>query len=80
MDKQNITLSIPRDLLQRVKILAAKKNTSISAMLAEALDDLVTREEGYQSARRRHTRALREASSLGTYGVAPASRDDLHGR
>ena len=80
VEKQNITLAIRKDLLQRVKILAVRQSTSVSAMLSEVLEDLVRREEGYRAARRQHTRALREGCELGTYGTVDWSRDDLHGR
>ncbi len=33
MEKQNVTLALPRDLLKRVKIMAAEKDTSILALL-----------------------------------------------
>ena len=34
---QNFTLSIPRDLLRRAKILAVQEDTSLSGLLAQAL-------------------------------------------
>lgn len=33
MDKQNVTLSIPEDILQKAKIWAAKQNISLSNLL-----------------------------------------------
>lgn len=33
--KQNITLSIEKDLIRKAKILAARKDTSISKLLSE---------------------------------------------
>ncbi len=38
MGKQNITLSLPKDLLRRVKILAARQDTSVSALMEHLLD------------------------------------------
>ncbi|HEY3245663.1 MAG TPA: ribbon-helix-helix protein, CopG family, partial [Phycisphaerae bacterium] len=37
---QNVTLSVPRDLLKRVKRLAADRDTSVSALMTEALSRL----------------------------------------
>src|SRR6185295_15165019 len=39
-DNQNITLSLPRQLLKRVKRVAADRDTSVSALMAEALGRL----------------------------------------
>jgi hypothetical protein len=80
VEKQNITLSIRKEILQKVKLLAVKRETSVSAMVTEALEGLVTQAEGYQAARRNHLRTLREESSLCTYGEANWKRDDLHDR
>ena len=80
MDKQNITLSIRKDILQKVKILAVKRSTSVSALLTELLEEIVARDEGYQAARQEHTRLLKDGFDLGTYGSADWSRDDLHDR
>jgi len=80
MEKQNITLSIRKDILQKVKLLAVKRETSVTAMVSDALEELVTREEGYQAAKRNHMRMLREASELCTYGETSWKRDDLHER
>jgi len=78
MDKQNITLSIRKDILQKAKILAIKRSTSLSAMLSNALEELVNQDEAYRVARSRHLRILREDSELGTYGELQWMREDLH--
>lgn len=80
MDKQNITLSIRKDILQKVKILAVKRSTSVSALLTEVLEEIVVRDEGFRAARQEHTRLLKEGMELGTYGTTDWSRDDLHDR
>ena len=54
MDKQNITLSIRKDILQKVKILAATQNTSVSALLTGYMEDIFRCEEGSQIARKKH--------------------------
>ena len=80
MGRQNITLSIQKELLQKVKILAVKQNTSVSALLTEMMEEIVAREEGYQNARQSHLRLLQDESNLGTYGAVDWSRDELHER
>ena len=49
--KTNVTLKIETDLLREARILAAEEGTSISAMLAERLEQAVLERRGYQQAR-----------------------------
>ena len=37
---QNVTLSIPKDILRKAKILAVQKNTSLSGLLTQTLTEL----------------------------------------
>jgi predicted transcriptional regulator len=77
---QNITLRLPRELLKRVKRLAAERDTSMSALMAAALARLADEDRRYSTARRRSLAALRAPGSLGTGGHTSWSRDDLHER
>lgn len=77
---QNITLSVPRDVLKRVKRLAADRETSVSALMTEALARLADEDRRYSAARRRALAALRSARSLGTGGRRTWTRDELHER
>jgi predicted transcriptional regulator len=79
-ETQNVTLSLPRELLKRAKRLAADRDTSVSALMAEALAQLADDDRRYSAARRRALAALAEARSLGTHGRATWTRDDLHER
>jgi hypothetical protein len=79
-DNQNITLSLPRELLKRVKRLAADRETSVSSLMSEALARLANEDRRYSAARRRALAALRSSSSLGTGGRRTWSRDELHER
>ena len=77
---QNITLSVPRELLKRVKRLAADRDTSVSSLLKEALTRLADEDRRYSAARKRALTALRSPGSLGTRGRRTWSRDELHER
>ena len=79
-ETQNVTLSLPRQLLRQIKRLAVDRDTSVSALLVEALSKLADRDRRYASARKRSLSAMKEATSLGTGGTATWSRDDLHAR
>ena len=60
MERQNITLSIPKDLLQKAKIIAVKNNTSLSGLLSDFIARIANEEEAYQMARTRHRRLLKK--------------------
>jgi hypothetical protein len=78
MSKQNITLSLSRQTLRKAKVLAARRATSISGLLAEQIETLVGEEEAYERAERQALSLLDQGFHLG--GVIRASRDELHER
>jgi Arc/MetJ-type ribon-helix-helix transcriptional regulator len=77
---QNITLRLPRELLRRIKRLAADRDTSVSALMTEALTRLADEDRRYLATRKRALAALRSAPSLGTGGHSGWSREELHER
>ena len=79
-DNQNITLSLPRQLLKRVKRVAADRDTSVSGLMTESLVRLADEDRRYAAARKRSVAALRSPPSLGTDGRRTWSRDELHER
>jgi hypothetical protein len=80
MKTQNITLSLPKDLLLKVKLLAVQRQTSVSGLLAQTLTELVREHDSYERARQRHLRTLREGLDLGTGGYIRFAREELHER
>ena len=48
---QNITLSLPKPVLRKVKILAVERQSSVSALLTGFLEEIVEREDAYAAAR-----------------------------
>lgn len=77
---QNITLSLPKDMLLKVKLLAVNRQTSVSSLLVQTIEKLVEQKEAYTHARRRHLQWLETAADLGTRGQISTSRDELHER
>lgn len=80
METRNITLSLSEELLQEVKVLAARRRTSVSALLAGMLRELIERETGYALARDRELAVLERGLDLGTGGEIGWRRDELHER
>lgn len=79
-ESRNITLSLPEPLLRKVKIMAAERHTSVSRLLADTLEVLVSGEAGFERAKRRSLKRLDAGYDLGTKGNARWARDDLHAR
>lgn len=80
MDKQNITLSLPKDVLREAKHLAVDQGISLSGFLVEALMDRVKQLREIQRAGARQRSLMRRGLKLGTHGKATWSRDELHAR
>lgn len=79
-DRQNVTLSLPKDVLRKAKIIAIERNTSLSGLLTQLLMEAVKQEERYETSMRNHLKYLEEASDLGTEGRITWKREELHER
>ncbi len=80
MANRNITLSLPEDTLQEVKIIAVKQGTSVSSLLTGLLAELIGRETGYRQAEQEFMMLAETGFDLGTQGQVTTSRDALHER
>ena len=76
--KQNITLSINKDLIRKAKILAAQKQTSISGMLSRELQKIIDDSEEYELFKRKALININQGFHLG--GKIAASREERHER
>jgi hypothetical protein len=76
--KQNITLSLDRNVLKKVKVLAAKRDVSVTRLLAEELTMIVHEDDHYESSKRRAIARLKKGFHLG--GLTFTRRDELHER
>ena len=76
--KQNITISVKRDLLRRARALAVERRTSVSRLLAEELERQVGDARAYAASRRKALALLKQGLHLGGHGIA--NRDALHDR
>jgi len=78
MKATNITIKIESDLAQEAKVLAAKRGTSLSRLVAEQLMVMVREDQVYAAAKRRALRRLMRGYNLGW--EKSANREDLHDR
>ncbi len=76
--KQNITLSIEKELIKKGKIIAAHKDTSVSKMIGNLLKDLVDHNERFEASRRNAIAILKKSYNLG--GQIRWKRKDLYER
>ena len=76
--RQNLTVSLPRETIHKAKVLAARRATSVSGLLAEQIELLVGEDEAYERAKRQAFQLLEQGFHLG--GTVRASRDELHER
>jgi hypothetical protein len=76
--KQNITLSIDKELLKSARVLAALRQTSISRMLSDELKKLVEDSNQYETAKKKALDYINQGFHLG--GEITVSREELHDR
>jgi len=74
--KTNITLKLDAGLLREMRVLAAEEGTSISALLADKLEQIIRERKAYDRAKKRALARLREGFDL--QWSRPSSRDELH--
>ncbi|MBW1718332.1 MAG: CopG family transcriptional regulator [Deltaproteobacteria bacterium] len=80
MERRNVTLSIPRQLLKQAKIIAASQDKSLSQFFSESLEEKVREKTDYSKAQKRQMWLLKKGLDSGTMGQVKTSRDDLHVR
>jgi hypothetical protein len=78
MKKQNVTVSLPQQTVRKAKILAARRGSSISSLLAQQIEILVGEEEAYECAERQAALMLDQGFHLG--GMIRSTRDEWHER
>jgi predicted transcriptional regulator len=76
--RQNLTVSLTPQTVQKAKILAAKRSTSISGLLAAHIEALVDADEAYESAHRAALDLMERGFHMG--GVHTIPREELHER
>ena len=76
--KQNITISIDRELIRQARVVAARRGTSVSGLLAAELARTVAEDDTYQRSQKQALVILDEGVHMGGQPLPP--RDELHDR
>lgn len=77
MSKRNLTVELDDELIKKAKVVAAKRGTSVSRLVATQLADLVEDDVRYEEARERALKALANAKPRGGRNWR---REDLYQR
>lgn len=80
MNRQNVTLSLPKSLLKKAKAVAASREKSLSEFLKESLEEKVREATGYKKAKARQLNLLKKGFDLETKGRITVTREELHAR
>jgi predicted transcriptional regulator len=75
--RQNITVTLDKDLLGKLRVIAAARATSVSGLLRAELTRIVEQHDQFEAAKRRALADLDQGFDL---GGRPTSRDELHDR
>ena len=75
MAKTNLTVQLDEDVVRRAKVAAAKRGTSVSALVARQIDELATQDERYEQARQRAIELMAQAQPRGGRNW---TREDLY--
>ena len=73
--KTNLTLQLDDDVIRRARVVAARRGTSVSALVARELDQIAAQDERYEEARRRALELMANAKPHGGRGW---TRDDIY--
>jgi hypothetical protein len=75
--KVNLTLKLDKDLVHKVRVLAAEKGTSVSALLASKLEEELSRRAEYEKAKESALKFMKKGINL---AGQPPTREEMHER
>lgn len=80
MGKQNVTLSLEKELIKKAKILAINHNTSLSKLMSGLIGKLVQDHDEYAEAETEQLKMLKTGFDMALKGSTDWTRDELHER
>jgi len=73
--KTNLTVQLDESVVRRAKVVAAKRGTSVSALVARQLNELAAEDERYEAARQRAVELMDQAQP---HGGRSWTREELY--
>ncbi len=80
MEMQNVTLRLPKDIVQQMRHMAVEKGISFSKLAQSYLVNMLKHEPEYERLRRQFNSSLNKGFDLGTKGKRTWTREELHER
>ena len=68
---RNLTVRLDEDTIRKAKVVAAKRSTSVSRLVADEIDRLVREDDAYEQARVEALADLESGFDLGSGGQLP---------
>jgi hypothetical protein len=75
MARRNLTVQLDEETIRQARVLAARRGTSISGLVARELEELVAKDARYEEAMRRAIELMAEPEA---HGGRNWRRDDLY--
>jgi len=80
VERENVTLSLPKEVLKAARHRAVDRGVSLSRFLADVLEETVVRDRAYRVAMQRSLERIREGLGYKLPDKIPWTRDALHER
>ncbi|HLA16921.1 MAG TPA: DUF6364 family protein [Candidatus Limnocylindrales bacterium] len=77
--RQNLTVQLDEGTIRKARVLAAKRATSISRLIAAEIERLTDEDDAYMRAKSEALRDMRRGFDLGSHGRL-VKRDELYDR
>lgn len=79
-EARNLTIRLSAETVRKARILAAKRDTSVSRLVAEQIEQLVREDDDYDAIRREAIADLRRGYHLGVGDGPLPTREELYDR
>lgn len=76
--KRNLIVQLDERLVKKAKVLAAQRDTSVTQLVADLIEDLVERDDAFGTAKKRALARLRKPIDLG--GPPYLTREQIYDR
>jgi len=80
VEKQNVTLSLPVELLKNFRVMAATRNVSMSSLMEGAILKMVLDEDDSDARTKRMVERMRNAPGRGIGGKITWTREETYDR
>jgi hypothetical protein len=80
MEKRNVTLSLPTPLLKKFKVIAAKRNVSMSSLMEVAISKMILDDDDYDMRAKRAIERMRNSPGRGVGDNITWTREEIYDR